>query len=176
MADVGATSGTGPIKGVPARTAPVEATPSAAPAPKLGTDGLALSKGAEGEYQYFGHKPKITLSMLLKQPIWGDDRTKIDHAQWAQMPEAQRKEILAMIPTDPARAQFLSHVDPAVAKAKEELGAMVKKAWDGAVEWSNSREAAKAAAPATPTTPAAPTPETSAQVDRLNALIDGQNP
>jgi hypothetical protein len=106
---------------------PVAPPAAATPAPKVATDELKLSKPAVEE-QYFGHAPQIMLSMVLKQPIWQDDRTKVTSEQWAQMPDAQREKILAMIPTDPARRQFLSYVDPATAAARAWAGEVAHKA------------------------------------------------
>jgi hypothetical protein len=141
----------GPAK-LPPAEAPKAAPTPVAPAPKVGTDELKLSRPAEEE-QYFGHAPKITLSMLLKQPIWQDDRTKVSAEQWAQMPEGQRAKILAMIPTEPARKQFLSYVDPATAAARAWAGEVAHKAAEAIRHYG----------------------EPDQQVDKLNALIESKD-
>lgn len=151
---------------LPARSGPLPAQATQQPAgPTIAPDAMALTPVAPPPYQYFGHEPKVTLSWLMKQPIWQDDRTGVTGDQWAQMPEAQQKEILAMIPTEPARAEFLSNVSPAVMKAKAELGAAVKHAWDDAQAWQQRYEAEHPAAGGT-----------DAQVDSLNKLIESGEP
>ncbi len=171
MADIGATGGSSPLNQGAARTAPLDARKSPEPQAKIGTDGLTLSTGSKAEPQYFGHSPRVTVSLMMKQPIWADDRSDVTPAQWAQMPESQRQEILALIPREAAKAQFLSNVDPAVVKAKAELGALAKKAWEGALAWSAEQDAKKARAGEAP-----PAPTADAQVDRLNALIESSEP
>lgn len=177
MGDVGATGGSSPLNQVPGRTTPLEPRKAADAQAKMGTDGLSLSATSKADYQYFDHAPKVTVSLLMKQPIWADDRTDITSAQWSQMPESQQKEILALIPREAAKAQFLSNMDPAVAKAKAELGGLAKSMWDRAQAWSAEQDAKRAKEPAPAGTPATPAPaEAGAQVDRLNALIESSEP
>ena len=135
---------------------------------KLGTDQLAI---AQPEHQYFGHRPKVVLSLILKQPIWQDDRTKITPEQWNQMPAAQQDEILKMMPTDAARNQFTAYMDPAAVAARAWAGAAAKglvKAIAKGAAASAEREAAEQAAAAAKAQEA----EQAVQVDRLNALVE----
>ena len=181
MPDPIISTGAPPTGPLPARSTPLPTAATPEPGPTVGTDQLSLSTTppAATEHQYFdhapipGHKNIMTLSVLLKQPLWADDRTKITADQWAAMPEAQQQEILAMIPTDPAKAQFRSSVSPATAKAQAELGDMAKKLWNGAQAW---HERYAADHPAPPPAAAAPPPTTDAQVDRLNQLIEQGEP
>ena len=143
----------------------------AGPAAKVGTDQLQLTKS--GEFQYFGHAPQVTVTLMLKQPIWADDRTKITFEQWQAMPEKQQQAILKLIPRKEARKQFLSGMNPDVVAAKEWLGkvghGLATAIANGAarVEAQNAAKAAAAqAAQAAEATQAA-------QVDRLNALVEG---
>lgn len=175
MADIGATGGSSPLNKVPGHTTPLEARKPADVKLKMSTDALALAPGSKADYQYFDHAPRVTVSLMMKQPIWADDRSDVTPAQWAQMPEAQRQEILALIPRESAKAQFLSNMDPAVVKAKAELSALAKKAWHGALAWSAEQDAKKAKQAASAPAPAAtPAPDPGAQVDRLNALIESK--
>jgi hypothetical protein len=113
----------------------------------MGTDTLSLEGAARPEEpQYFGHQPRVTLSWLLKQPIWADDRSDIRPEQWAKMPESQRKEILAMVPNEPARAMFLSNMDPQVAASKAVLGDLAKRAGAKLGEIAERERARQAAA------------------------------
>lgn len=147
----------------------VDPTAPTAPPPSIAADGVVASAKADApgevaavnvervdltapkEPQFFGHQPGYSVSMFMKQPVWKDDRQSITGEQWAQMPESQRKEILALIPNEPAKAQFLSNVDPAVMKAKAELSASVKNGWNKAQEWAQRHEkVAPGAPPATP--------------------------
>lgn len=178
MSNVGATGGASPLNAGTGRTAPLGEKKAADPKAKMGTDSLAIAQGAKADFQYFGHSPRVTVTLMMKQPIWGDDRSDITSAQWAQMPAAQQKEILALIPTKGATDQFLSNMDPAVAEAKARVGAAVGKLWERAKVWSAEQDAKRAkeaaAAPRNEAQaqhqPAAQDP--GAQVDRLNQLIE----
>ncbi|MEB3223153.1 MAG: hypothetical protein VKS61_13840 [Candidatus Sericytochromatia bacterium] len=153
MADI-TTSAAAPATGSFPTQKPLAAKPEEAPqAPKMGTDTLALAGAPRAdEHQYFGHQPRVTLSWVMKQPLWADDRSAIKADQWAKMPESQRQDILAMMPHDAARSQFLSGMDPNVAAAREQMKDLAKRAISKINELAE-REREKRAAEAGKTPP-----------------------
>lgn len=129
-------------RGLAADHADVKAAPGTAPTTAelvarakaegaMPQEAVEPSPASDGEFKTFGHSGKITLSLIQKLPIWADDRTPITAEQWAEMPQAQRDEILAKLPLDSTRAVHLHNMDPEVAKAKAALKQLAKSAYKG---------------------------------------------